>query len=51
VRSLAESTLNDDHMLKINKVVRDAGKTGREIEALKALDEIPEIGLPAHQRF
>jgi hypothetical protein len=39
-------TVNDDNMLKITKAVRDAGETGREIEALKALDEIPEIGLP-----
>jgi hypothetical protein len=39
-------TVNDDNMLKINKAVRDAGETGREIDALKALDEIPEIGLP-----
>jgi hypothetical protein len=39
-------TVNDDNMLKINKALRDAGETGRESEALKALDEIPEIGLP-----
>jgi len=39
-------TVNNDNMRKINKAVRDAGGTGREIEALKALDEIPEIGLP-----
>jgi len=39
-------TVNDDNMLKINKAVMHAGETGSEIEALKALDEIPEIGLP-----
>jgi hypothetical protein len=39
-------TVNNDNMRKINKAVKDAGGAGREIEALKALDEIPEIGLP-----
>ena len=41
-------TVSDDNMLKINKAVRDAGKADGEIEALKlkALDEVPEIGLP-----
>jgi len=39
-------TVNDDNMLKINKAVRDAAKAGSEVDALKALDEVPEIGLP-----
>jgi len=39
-------TVNDDNRLRINKAVRDAAKAGSEVEALKALDEVPEIGLP-----
>ncbi|SRR5579871_209016 len=39
-------TVSDDNMFKINKAVRGAGKADGEIEALKALDEVPEIGLP-----
>ncbi len=38
-------TILDKNMVKINEAVREAGITGREIDALKALEAIPGIGL------
>lgn len=45
-KKLYSQTVNDDNMLRINKAVRDAANGGSEVEALKALDEVLEIGLP-----
>lgn len=45
IKDSNSDTIDDDKMDSINKAVEDARKPGCKIDALKALDEIPGIGL------
>jgi hypothetical protein len=47
IKKSNSETVTDKKMAEINKAVRDARTTGGEIDAVRALDAVPGIGLAA----